>query len=120
RIERRGSDQYIILLPGSSKIDANGAPQSGNPMYAAWFERAKVNGNVCVHGEKVWAYITRWRHQSPYFYFWNAVEIRPYTPTPPTDAGIVDNRREGDKYRKELTEDGEHLGEWVEGYVCLT
>lgn len=130
RIERQGDNQQIVLCPGSSIIGTGGAPQLLNsddeaqqngprdPMYAAWLGRfTKVDEDLRVHGKKVWAYITRWRHQSPDFLFWNVVEIRPYDANPPTEANILDNRPEGGKYWKY---DVNQIGEWVEGYVCLT
>ena len=131
RIERQGAEQHIVLCPGSSIIGTGGAPEllnpdnetrgEGNrdPMYAAWLGGdAKVDKKLRVHGMKVWAYVTRWRHLTPDFLFWSVVEVRPYTVNPPTDTDIEDGRRKGDKYQK--YDAANHIGEWVVGYVCLT
>jgi CRISPR-associated protein (TIGR03986 family) len=131
RIERRGTEQHIVLCPGSSIIGTGGAPELLNPdnetrgdgardpMYAAWLRRgARVDKKLRVHGMKVWAYITRWRHQNPDFLFWSVAEARPYSVNSPTDTNIEDGRREDNKYRKYNA--ANHIGEWVAGYVCLT
>jgi CRISPR-associated protein (TIGR03986 family) len=118
RIEANPSGQlFIRLLPGTSRIKADSTPDG--PMYAAWlrfYGNAHANnwGTLARHGQKVWAYITRWQHTN-HFQFWNVVEIREGNGPRPTDTP-PENRNSWSKARSTNSPDGQ----WAMGYVCIT
>lgn len=89
-------------------------------MYAAWLRCYKGSTptwkGLAVHGNCVWAYITKWKHnEKGGFEFWNVEDLvdgnQPEPTNPPSSYPPI--RRNA----KRLSPD---QGQWVFGHVCIT
>jgi len=134
---------YVVLYTGTSTRDSDGTPRKStvradkrkySTMYAAWIRRHKWHGRYATsklggkHGDKVWAYITRWEHNR--FDFWNVVEIStvapgPSAPPPSENRKTLWTEKRSDGTERDwrwnnATPSSTPSGQWVEGYICHT
>lgn len=135
RIEKLNGDLHVVLYTGTSAMNSDGSPVSGDPVYAAWLRRHKDHAKPAAnlagqHGDHVWAYITRWNH--PPFDFWNVVELRPFSASKPSNTDQPNDNRatswkwkdkqgnEQTRYWNRASPSTTPSGQWIEGYVCHT
>jgi CRISPR-associated protein (TIGR03986 family) len=83
RVEGEGSQARVMLLPGTSQMEADGRPR-GNHMYAAWLRRyhrgqlepcCYPDGALPQHGDAVTCWLVRVEHRSRKFSFWGVRKI---------------------------------------------
>lgn len=135
-------ERKVLLYEGTSDVGANGMPEEGerNPaaVYAAWLRRYSNRvehghrapqlgglGNSSEHGQKVWAYVTRWeykrelRNGSPIrFDFWNVVDLKPRREDESKPANKSDKQDRTEWRNAKPATNPE--ADWVPGFICHT
>lgn len=139
QIKQSGDGGYQVqLLPGSSRmLPATGEPDGPNEsmprgkgktkkvpiMYAAWvgaYAAHQYNLGLSLQkwdGKKVLAFITKWRHSSPDFYFWQVEALFPSSHSRLADNDVP--KLVCENWRKARRLDKSE-GHWVEGYLYVT
>lgn len=119
RIETVHGQLMARLLPGTSRIGADGRALPGDPVYAACVARydqhwTLPNSALVRHGHGVWAYIGPWQHTR--FRFWNVETIVPSVDQPTADP----NAQRFRPPRRTAGPSNWDEPHWRYGWLCVT